>query len=58
MIVCRYEYMYMDITVIIWMHCILLDKSVCHYVVEDRCLTQPQHEIVVLTTITCEFLQE
>jgi len=36
MIVCGYDCMYVDITVIIWMHCILLDKSVCHYVVKDR----------------------
>jgi hypothetical protein len=36
MIVCGYDFMYVDIIVIIWMHCILLDKSVFHYVVEDR----------------------
>jgi hypothetical protein len=58
MIVCGYDCVYVYITVIIWIHCILLDKSVCHYVVEDRWLTRPHHEIVVLTTITCNILQE
>jgi hypothetical protein len=26
---------------IIWLHCILLNKLVCYYVVEDRLLTWP-----------------
>jgi hypothetical protein len=43
------------ISVIIWMHCIWLYKSVGHYVVEDHWLTRPQYGIVVWTTITVSF---
>jgi len=39
MIICECDYVFGNINVIIWMHCILLDKSVCHYVVEDCWLT-------------------
>jgi len=33
---CECDYMYVDIIVNIWMHCIWLYKSVCHYMVGDR----------------------
>jgi hypothetical protein len=52
----KWDCAYVYITVIIFLHSVLLNRSVFHYIIEGSWLTWSQYEILVMTAISYMFL--